>query len=1279
MLKLKNWVAFIVFFHFCFISVYAQSYTHSDSISWTPVEKIKLDEKTFKSILSFENCQFDNPGSVIPLYCQRIPVASLGGSVESQFVLLNTEVLDESICKLVGLNNLNVSSDFIINTNIFSERGKPYLNFSIQPIRFKNGQYEIIKSFSLKFNISNLKNTTKNRVYAQNSKLSSGSWYKFSVRNSGITKITYNDLRTLGIDPATLNPSNISIFGNGGTVLPELNSIFRYDDIQECAIEIIGGGDGSFDNQDYILFYAKGPVDWVYNQAEQSFTHVANQFTDFSTYFLNIDAGLGSNKRIQTKQSESGLANIEFSSFTDYAVYEKDIVNLAKSGKEWFGETFDINITYSFPFRFPGINTSQQAKIIVKLAAYSNVNSSFNINVASSNFNIGVGAIPFYNYRAISTQTEQVFTPNASSFNVNLTYNKPQVTSVGWLDYIIINVKRYLKQSEGQVTFREPESVGIGNVTQYNFTDVNSNSKIWDITNYINPVKVDVMPSAGTMTFKDRSDSLRQYVLFDGTTYQSILPNGKIANQNLHALPNCDMIIISPSILIAEAERLADFHRTQRNMNINVVNVSQVYNEFSSGNPDPTAIRDFVKMFYDRFGENSPKYLLLFGDASYDYKNTLGYNQNLISTYENNNSIDDYSSWDSDDYFGLLDDNEGFQANGTLDIGIGRFVVLNPVQAAEMVDKTIRYLNKYRIQPELITQHSNFGDWRTYVTILADDEDNNIHISDADKLAKIIETNFKSYNVEKIYFDAYPQVSYSGGQRYPDVENALNQRMTKGALFIDYVGHGGEVGWAHERILKISDILKWDNKYNLPIFITATCEFTRFDDPSRVSAGELVFLNANGGATAMFTTSRVAWSNTNFSLNQSILNSAFAKIGGRYNALGDLMKTAKNVNVLSSFNIRNFILVGDPSIVPSYPNYKVETTQINGRDVSANADTIGAYSHVTISGKVTDESGLLLNNFKGIVFPTVFDKPSQITTLKNDPGSSAFTFNYQKNVLFKGKVKVTNGVFSFSFIVPKDISYSYGYGKISYYAHSENEDAIGYYNNIVIGGLDTNSLISDSFGPEIRIVMNDDKFVSGGLTNESPILIAYVKDSTGINTVSNGIGHDAIAIIDDDVNNSIIINEYYESDIDKYNSGVFKYPYRKLSEGKHKLTVKVWDIMNNSSQESIEFIVVNSAELAIKHVLNYPNPFTTQTSFFFEQNQPNNALDIMIQIFTVSGKLIKTIKQVVSMNGFRSDGIAWDGCDDFGDKLAKGVYIYRIRVKNENGNIAEKTEKIVII
>lgn len=1279
-MKLKYWVVFVFFFLFAHFNLLGQFFSYSDTIGWSAPEKIFMSDKKIKNVVSFPNGQFANPNSAVPHFVKRIALQGQANSVESRLIVHETSMLSVENARLLELDMQEINSEFELEAPVFRERTSPFVHFILFPIRkTSSGNYELIKSFTIEYSLQEEKRNNNSKSNASNSVLRSGNWYRFAVRSTGIARITFMDLKNMGIDPETISPSSISVFGNGGNVLPESNAAFRYDDLQEVAIEIVGGEDGTFDLNDYILFYAKGTIGWIYDSALEMFKHVENPYSDVAYYFISTDSFVGTQKRVSSKASLSQMANNSYDSFTDYAVYEKDAVNLVKSGKKWLGETFDMNTSYNFPFRFNGFVPSSSAKLYVKVAAASSTTSTFNFSVGGQSFNLGVPPISYSNTKAALADALYDFVPNAATFNVGISYTKPNIISVGWLDYININIKRYLKQSDGQVSFRVPESVGIGNVSEFVLSNLNSKSVVWDVTDFVNPVRVLTEPTTNGFSFKDHSDSLREYVLFDGSSFLPVIAGGKIENQNLHALPNCDMLLVTHPSFAHQAQTLANFHREQRGMEVHVVDVFQIYNEFSSGSPDPTAIRDFVKMFYNRHGASAPRFLLLFGDASYDYKNILGHNQNFIPTYQNDNSVDEYSSWATDDYFGLLDDNEGQQSIGSLDIGIGRFVIQTQEQASQMVNKTIRYLSSRRIVQNQAAQVSNFGDWRSYVSIIADDEDNNIHISDADKLAKVIEDNFKEYNVEKIYFDAYPQVSFSGGQRYPDVEDAINQRMTKGALFVDYIGHGGEVGWAHERVLRITDIQQWRNTYNMPIFITATCEFTRFDDPLRTSAGELVFLNPNGGAVALLTTSRVAYSNTNYNLNKVFLSNAFLKTAGQYKSLGELMQISKNSNVTSYFNIRNFILVGDPSIIPSYPKYNVVATHINGNAISLEADTIRAFSKVQVSGAVTDDNGNVLDNFNGIVYPTVFDKPSRINTLVNDPRSYPFTFLYQKNVLFKGKVSVINGHFDFSFIVPKDISYDYGNGKISFYAHSENEDALGYFDNFIIGGVDTLNIISDDKGPEIRLFMNDDKFVTGGMTNESPILIAYVSDSTGINTVSNGVGHDAVAILNDDVANSIIINDFFESDLDSYNSGVFKYPFRKLSEGRHKLMVKVWDILNNSSEESIEFIVVNSAELALKHVLNYPNPFTTHTSFFFEQNQPGNLLDIQIQIFTISGKMVKNIRQSVNMNGFRSDAIQWDGRDDYGDKLAKGVYLYKLRVRNEKGEIAEKTEKIVII
>jgi len=495
---------------------------------------------------------------------------------------------------------------------------------------------------------------------------------------------------------------------------------------------------------------------------------------------------------------------------------------------------------------------------------------------------------------------------------------------------------------------------------------------------------------------------------------------------------------------------------------------------------------------------------------------------------------------------------------------------------------------------------------------------------------------------------------------------------------MNYTGHGGEVGWAHERILEIADINSWTNSEKLPIFVTATCEFSRYDDPERTSAGELVFLNPVGGAIALFTTARATYGSSNFGLNQALYDCIFEKVDGEYPRFGDVIRISKNKNGSVSDNDRKFILLGDPAVTLAYADYKILTTSINGQPVSAVPDTLKALKKVTIGGKVTNDDGSLMNGYNGTIFPTVFDKPIQIQTLATDPDSYPYIFDIQNSALYKGKAEIKNGIFDFTFIVPKDIAYKYGYGKISYYGNSSNKDASGDLKNIIVGGYEE-GVTPDKIGPEMDLYLNDEAFVFGGITDENPLLLAYVNDSSGINTVGNGIGHDIVAVLDRNNDKSIILNEYYEADLNSYRSGSIQYPLNNLEKGTHSLSLKVWDVHNNSSEIYTEFVVAESAELAIEHVLNYPNPFTTHTSFFFEHNQPNSLLEVQVQVFTVSGRLVKTIDAYVTTDGFRSEGIDWDGTDDFGDRIGRGVYIYKLRVRTVDGSYAEKLEKLVIL
>ncbi|HFC00045.1 MAG TPA: type IX secretion system sortase PorU, partial [Phaeodactylibacter sp.] len=708
------------------------------------------------------------------------------------------------------------------------------------------------------------------------------------------------------------------------------------------------------------------------------------------------------------------------------------------------------------------------------------------------------------------------------------------------------------------------------------------------------------------------------------------------------------------------AEKLRDHRMSHSNINVTIVRLDQIYNEFASGAADVTAIRDFAKMLLDR--SDQFKYLLLFGDGSFDYKNITGLNRsddgetnnNIIPPYETNRSLHTIYAFPSDDYFGLLSEGEGTpNLTGKLDIAIGRLPFKNEEEATDMVDKIIHY----------DTSPNTLGDWKNRIAFVGDDEDSGKHSIDANGVSNLLKSEHKVYNHEKIFLDAYQQVSTSGGQRFPDAVSDINRNIFKGLLSINYLGHGGGSGWAQERILQRQQILNWDNFDKLPLMITATCSFTGYDDPNSVTAGELCMLNKKGGVIGLFTTVRAVFSNSNKELTEAVFRNMFDRgANGEIFTIGDISRIAKN-ELGDTENKRKFALIGDPSMRLALPKYNISTTKINGNVVDTSSqDTIQALQKVTIEGQIEDFDGNILTDFNGKIFPTIFDKSTTVRTLGQDEGSLIFDFDLQKNVIFKGVASVTNGKFTFTFIVPKDINYSYGFGKISYYAHDGvSTDAAGYYDKITIGGTNPNA-IADNQPPVVEVYMNSEEFVFGGITDENPVLLVQLSDDNGINVVGNSIGHDLTGVLNENTQNTYILNDFYESALDDYTKGTVRYPLSNLKEGRHKIKVRAWDISNNSAEGYTEFIVANSAEAALKHVLNYPNPFMENTSFQFEHNLPNQVVDVQIRVFSVSGRLVKTIEEQLMTEGTRITGITWDGTDEYGDQLGRGVYLYKVKI-----------------
>lgn len=1135
--------------------------------------------------------------------------------------------------------------------------------------------------------------------FKSSSVLASGKWYKLATTTEGVYKIDRAFLVSMGIDIASVNPKNISIFGNGGNALPEKNGDFRYDDLEENAITVVGENDNVFDDGDYILFYAKGMTKWEYKNDTKGliFSSSHNIYSDTTFYYLTVDFSAG--KRIAQQNSVLTPSNVNTSTYDYYVSHEQNLTNLVKSGRNLFGEYFDITTGYSFNYNDNNFVLGDTIRAEATVAGRGNINNQYNFT--ANGLFLGLVCVGFditnylADYAIIKTGAAKALNNNYST--ISAFFERQTPNTVGWIDKFVINARREITYNGTPFNFRDSRISGLGNVCTYNLNSTGiSNILIWNVTNFVNPYQQNYSVSSNICSFTNNADSVNEYVVF--TTQNLPAPKfyGTVANQNLHAIQQADYVIVTPPEFIPYATRLAKLHEQEEGLTYAIVTTNQVYAEFSSGKIDPAAIRDFTRMLYTRGSAagKPTKYLLLFGRGSYYNKNGRPGNSNLIPTYETENSVSIIYSVASDDFYGLMDPSEGFNAesSGAMDVGVGRLIVTNTTQADEVVKKIENYYQKTGI-PATAPDNCNtalsnqiFGDWRNHVLFCADDGDGSLHMTQADNLAGKVKTASPALNIDKVYIDAYKGLSTPGGRRYPDMQAAFNSRIEKGCLIMNYTGHGGEVGLSAERVIDIPTIYSWNNFNTLPLFITATCEFSRYDDPDRVSAGEICLLNPKGGSIAMLTTCRLAFSNFNETLNNRLFDFIFKKqTNNKMPALGDIIRNTKAF-LGQNFFYSNFHLLGDPALTLAYPKQKVYTSAINGHSININVnDTIKGLSKVTITGFVGDTLGNKFTAFNGLVYPVIYDKSEQITCQLNDPASSTtsgtltpFKFNAQQNVIYKGKVQVKNGDFTFSFIVPKDVSFNYGKAKFSYYATDGYTDASGNYDSVRVGGLSPTAA-NDIEGPQVKLYLNSKSFVNGGTTNENPILLADIIDSTGINTVGTGFGHDITAVLDENTNKPYVLNDFYESNLNSFQSGKVKYQLKDLTEGTHSISFKIWDVQNNSSNVTTDFVVAKDEELALKMVLNYPNPFTTSTRFFFEHNKNCEDLKVLIQIFTISGKLAKSITKVINCEGFRNEGIVWDGRDDYGDKLGRGVYMYKVAVTDKDNKKAEKIEKLVIL
>ncbi|WP_425575676.1 type IX secretion system sortase PorU [Nemorincola caseinilytica] len=1105
--------------------------------------------------------------------------------------------------------------------------------------------------------------------------LSTGTWYRIGITRTGFHKIDAALMTAMGLNPGLVNPANLRVYGNGGRMLPEQNFLPRAVDLEENATVVNDNGNGMFDAGEHVIFYGMGPQGWDADSASDRFSHVKNLYTDTAYYFITFDKGPG--LRVQEQAAAPG-GNVTVTDFNYYDMHDVDLVNPPGFGKTWYGEQFNPlagNLTQSFNFDLGAVSTNVRVRVSMGVIG----EGGSNCNVLVNGGMVGNLAYPLGTGESTQIQIKNgewpAAAPAASAF-VTLGYT-PSGGSVAYLNFVEVNARRPLAMSGDQLSFRDLRSYGAGKVANYVLQGANSATRIWDVTDPQMPVALNGSLAGSTYTFSRDAATLHEFAAMNSQNVYSPVYSGAVANQNLHGAAQVDNIIVTNKAFLQAANDLANYHRTHDNLRVLVVTPEEIYNEFSSGGQDISAIRDFVRMFYKRAGTDvsqMPRYLTLIGAASYDYKDRLPNNSNFVPVFESAESSYDLAAVLTDDFYGFLDDNEYIENNliyNTLDIGIGRLPARSVEDAGNMVYKIMNYKSP-----------ATLGPWRLASTLVADNADGaGDHMEDAEQMGShITGTTHGLYNHSKIYVDAIPRITTPAGARCPNALAAIADRVYKGTMLINYSGHGNTQVWAEERILTPEDFNKWSNANMLPFMVTATCDYGQYDHPQYVSAGEQLVIKKNGGVISMLTTTAAVYANYNNPLNALFLKTQLAQTsGGEWHTFGEASRIGKNATYATSINpnelanYRKFALLGDPALKPNFPEHFVEIDSIMDVATSEPADTVKALGAYRISGRVHDAGGSTLTGFNGILSVSFFDKPRTISTIT----TVNKTFKLQDNLVYKGKVSVTDGRFSYTFIAPKDINYYYGTAKISHYAHNGVTDAAGADTSIAVGGFSDNPVISDK-PPVVQPYINDSMFQNGGVTGTNTSLFVSLFSETGINVSGNKLGHDLTAVLDDNIEQPYILNDHYETAPNTYQRGYVNFPINGIPNGRHTITVKAWDVNNNSGEGSVDFVVVDGKVMAIENLGNYPNPFSNSTRFVFEHNHPDEDLNVKINIFNTAGALVRGIEQQFTPTGSRTAEITWDGTDDNGSRLASGMYVYRMMITTDKGYRSSAYQKLVI-
>lgn len=1148
---------------------------------------------------------------------------------------------------------------------------KGYLDVAFIPVVCVENVFYKINSFKLVvdsgFDVASSMSRIASRAtsssrYAQNSRLSQGKWVKIKVEKDGVHKITRSELSRMGFR----NPEKVRLFGYGGHVLPEKNIHELPDDLPEVPL---------WREQDYLLFYADGVEKWEYKSGR--FVHYGNQYSEYGCYFLTE-----SDEAPAAFPKETMEATMErvYDTYPAYALREKDEKSLSTYGRVML-ENYNFASGRSVSYRFD-IQGVAEPRATLDVAFGSNATSESSVAVELNGNSVGslrISKAASTEHGRIAQTTIAITEGFADDPTVKLTHKVNEASLSGHLDYIRLNYTRRLALYGSNTLFRGSGTYGNA---RFDISKANATTHVWRVTDPSATTELVGTLSGDCYSVVAPASRNEKLVAVDVKgTFPSVTVVGDVVNQNLHAMEQVDMVIIVPSNgkFLPAAEKLAQAHTHNDGLKVSVVTAEQVYNEFSSGTPDATAYRRLMKMLYDRAAsaDDAPKYLLLFGDGLTDNR-LIGYprykQEDMLLTYQSENSVSTVDSYVLEDYYGFLDDGEGgdFLRN-KIDISVGRIPAQSVVEADGVVNKLVTYM-----------RNEHPGPWQNVITLMADDGDKdvpNVHMKDADRIAKMLTEEFPSYVLDIIYWDNYPLEVLTTGNSYPLVNEAIYNRMEQGALIMNYSGHGSANLLSHEMSWQVSDMANVSS-VRTPFWVTASCDISPFD-LGNGSLGETAILNPNGAAIGLFTSTRTVYQSYNNVINRAFMRALLTlNADGSLPSVGDAIRIAKcnmvNQNLDLSTNKLQFILLGDPALRLNMPQYKVVLEKFNDAPVTTTGQ-VSAGGNILVEGYVAKLDGTPATDFTGLVFPTLYDCIEDITTLDNT-GLGAFNYTAYTNRLFTGSDSVKNGRFKLSMPVPLDISYRNEQGLLNIFAiDTLGVSAQGYFDNFNVGGT-ASEILDDGKGPEIKMYLNTPDFADGDEVNATPYLYAELYDENGINTVGTGIGHDIMVIVDNDKKHTYNLNNMFTPVEGNYKRGTLELLLNELPAGEHTLILRAWDLFNNSSTDTLHFTVSPSLAPELVDVTLSSNPLHSGRTMHFAvtHNRPYSELDITLEIFNFQGQMLWKHTEKSVATGIVST-IEWNVAGQGGQPLSAGVYLYRIYLSSGGGSERSKTGKILVL